>query len=319
MDALFFILPAFFSLSLLVAGIAQSSALYILIGTAFIDSGHVYTTIWRTILHPDERRSSRMYALVPFAVALFFCLWSYSNIPYMWNFVIYATLHHNIRQFYGITRWYQTLNKRASPWNTKFFYALTLLPVLAFHFRPGAAGGFYAPNDLFLFPDKFIYQFVTVYYLIHLAGWISYELYLLKTGIREWNRLSAMATALAVYGVTFFFAENVIQILLPLVFAHGIAYFGLMGLALNRTRTSQFPRFVKAIAIIVVTAIAFGALEAYIEEHWVGFGRTDLSIYEALIIGLYLVPVFSHFIFDAFIWKKAHREGHLIYQRSTTT
>lgn len=318
LDALFLILPAVVSLSLLLFGMAQNSTFYIILGTVIIDSGHVYTTIWRTLLHAEERKSSLMYIFVPIGVAVFFFTWAALSLPYLWSFVLYATIHHNIRQFYGVTRWYQSLNRRYSPWNTFFFYALTILPFIAFHFRPEAITGFYTPHDLVLWPNANVFLWLVRLYAIGLLAWVIYEVSLRAKGLHEFNRVTSMLTAFATYGITFYFGQSSMQILLPLVLTHGIAYFGLISLALQRTRKSAFSYWPKALVIVLGTAIFCGWLESYIEGHWIRFESIQISLLEALIIGLYLIPLFSHFIFDAFIWRKGHREGQLIYPPQPT-
>jgi hypothetical protein len=38
----------------------------------------------------------------------------------------------------------------------------------------------------------------------------------------------------------------------------------------------------------------------------------ERSLLSTVIIGLWLTPLFCHYAFDAWIWKKSHRESALV-------
>jgi hypothetical protein len=320
LDAVFIIAPALLSLAIALTGAAGESLVYAFVATALIDSGHVYTTMWRTWLHTDERKSAKLYyILVPLAVAAVFTLWLASGLPYFWSFVVYATLHHHIRQFYGVTRWYQALNRRASLASGRFLYAFALLPIVAYHFRSGAIDGYYSKHDLFLFPNGFVFKSLVCAWALVVVGWITFEVRTWKNGHHELNRVLSVAVPAALYAGCFFLGKTLPEVLFPLLFAHGISYFGLMSHSLVLTRKNRFQSFAIALAVILGTSCLFGTLEYFFEDRFLDFDQQTRSVLEAAFIAVYLVPLFCHYIFDARIWKKSHREGSLLFGRPAST
>ncbi|RYZ63932.1 MAG: hypothetical protein EOP05_22810, partial [Proteobacteria bacterium] len=291
-DAMFLIAPAFVSLLLAMSGVTGESLIYAFIATALIDSGHVYTTIWRTWLHAKERRSAKLYYFaVPILIAAIITGWLAFGLPYFWSFVVYATLHHHARQFYGISRWYQSLNKRLSIESGRFIYAFALLPIIAYHFRPDAIDGYYSQHDLILFKNETVYDLLNYAWDLLFLSWVVFEVRTWKSGVHEVNRIASIAVPALLYAGCFFIGETLPQILFPLLFAHGIAYFGLMSLSVERTRKETFKSFKMAFAIMLITACAFGTAEYFVEDEFLDFDKPIETIGMAFFIGLYLVPL----------------------------
>jgi hypothetical protein len=313
-EVIFFYLPGLISVvvAILFPELGTTSLVYGLLATALIDSGHVYTTVWRTWLYPDEFKSSNRYWLFPIGIFLFFAFWYYFNLPALWSFVMYATLYHHIRQVYGFSKWYQALNKRTDKISDYLLYSLALFPVIVYHFRPGVPGSYYTDHDLFLFPNLFIQKILILIYSLIWSGWISYELRLWKSGKKEVNRILSIAIPSLIFAYCFMVGNTVTQVLFPLLFVHGIAYCGVMGQTLHRTQNRRFKSHGIALIVVLMTAVIFGLSESWYEENFVRIA-TDLPAYvTAGIVGLYLTPLFSHYLFDAFIWKRNHRESSLI-------
>lgn len=315
-DASFLILPGFFALAFSFAFIrgANEPLLYALLAVGFIESGHVYTTFWRTYLHPEERRSSILYVAVPLAIFALFATWMYVGRAGMWSFVAYANIFHHVRQYYGFNRWYQGLAKRPEPLSDFFLYSLCLLPVVGYHFRSDAIKGYYSEADLLLFPQPTLLKATAIAFVTIAAAWVVFEVVRWRKGHREPGRILSIFTPATLYGVCFFFGTSISTILFPLVISHGCAYFGVMGESLRRTQKSRFPTFVRAVVVVVSTAVLLGGLEFYLELEWLDFSDAGPSgsLVASLVTGLYLVPLFSHFVFDAFIWRRKHRESPMM-------
>lgn len=313
-ELIFFYLPGLISVivAILFPELGTTSLLYGLLATALIDSGHVYTTAWRTWFYPDELRSSHRYWLFPLTFFLIFAVWYHFNLPGLWSFVVYTTLFHHIRQVYGFSKWYQALNKRADKVSDYFLYTLAIFPMIIYHFRPGVPANYYSDDDLFLFPDLFVTKVLIIIYSLIWSGWISYEFRLWKSGKKEINRILSVAIPSLIYGYCFLVGKNVTQVLFPLLFVHGIAYCGVMGQTLHRTQSKRFKSQTLALSVVLFTAVIFGLSEAWYEENFVRL-VTDLPPFvTAGIVGLYLTPLYCHYLFDAFIWKRSHRESSLI-------
>jgi hypothetical protein len=316
-DLTYFILPGVLSILLatLYPSLGETSLIYGFIATAFIDSGHVYTTVWRTYFHPEERSSHWVYLVTPVAVLFIFTSWYYLELPGMWSFVVYATLFHHLRQYYGFSKWYQQLNQRTDSTSDNFLYALCVLPFIAYHFRDGVVGGYYSTADLFLFPDQRILGICLGVYFLTLVAWVVREVSLYGKGIREPNRLLSVAFPSGVYAYCFLIGETITQTLFPLLFVHGVSYFAIMGQSLTRTRSKVFRSGSVALAIILLTGLIFGSGESWLEEEMTELLSEQPRGISSLVIGLSLTPLYCHYVFDAFIWKRGHRESALVYQR----
>jgi hypothetical protein len=311
-DALYLYLPGILSLfiGLILPAISETSLFYAFIATTFIDSGHVYTTLWRTYFHPEERRSSPIYFLTPLITLGLFSLWHFSQLPGLWLFVIYSTLFHHVRQFYGLSRWYQSLNKRSDPISNYFLYTLCIVPIIAFHFRPEIPENFYnAINDL-RSPSLLMFKIFILLYAFILTSWIVYEIRIWKKGVHEMNRVLSIGFPGIVYGHCFLIGRTNAQVLFPLLIIHGISYFSLLGEVLQKTQKKSFRNFGKGIFVVVVTALIFGPMEAWFEQTLLP--DKEEGVLASLSIGLYFTPLFCHYVFDAFIWKRSHREASLI-------
>ena len=66
----------------------------------------------RTLLNKEELISNPITILVPILIAILSFLWLYLKIPYYWSFYILITVFHNLRQGWGLVRWYEKKNKR---------------------------------------------------------------------------------------------------------------------------------------------------------------------------------------------------------------
>lgn len=305
--------PGLMSLGIALTGAFQTSLVYFFFALAFADSGHVYTTLWRTFAHPEERRRSRMYVWVPVAVAATFFAWSYFKIPYLWSFVVYATIHHNLKQFYGLTKWYEAINRRSVAWSGAFAKALMIIPVVFYHFRSTSVEGFYAPGDTLLYPSHALLTISLAIYALVILAWLFYETREWRRGYREYNRIAAVLFSAVLYGVAFGFGTSVPEVLYPLVIAHGTGYMALMALTLKRTRPGHFSNFKIGFAAMIFTAVCFGFFEHFFERNKIVFEAPAQTLLESALIGLYLVPLFCHFIFDRFLWRRSHWESARVY------
>lgn len=282
--------------------------LFSFVAAGFLDSGHVYTTLWRTYFRSSERKRTRVYLLAPPFFFILFFTWSYMQWSYLAAFVVYATVFHNVRQLLGISRWYQKLNRNWSRLSDIFLYLGCGLPFLIFHFRQGLLfTSYYGPDELFLFPNEQIYRTLVVVYGILCGLWLSFEAYRLYS-FQDFNRTLSVFFAGLFYGCAFIKGETVAQILFPLVVSHGFSYLALMILSLRRLEPLRFKGWMP-IAIVAVTALIFGGAEYWVEEEWMAINSSA----KALTTAILLTPLFCHYAFDAFLWKRSHPDSPQIY------
>jgi hypothetical protein len=318
-DAGFIYLPALLAIAFTMAfpDIAGTSMVYAILATVIVDSGHVYTTIWRTYFHGEELRSNpRLYILTPVIIAATFFIWAVTGLPGLWPFVVYATLFHHVRQYYGLLRWYEKLNGSFTKASTYFLWAFSGIPIVTYHFRFNVAQGYYSNMDLFSYPNATLTTIGISLWGLCALTWLGYEWRRYQKGHRDWNRVLLLGFTLVLYSWCFLRGRTLPEVLFPVLFGHGIAYFGVMSLSLQRTQKQRFKTFAVALAVILVTSVAFGFLENWVEGDYVEFRNFTVAdpagLWMAALVGLYLTPLFTHFALDAFIWTGRHRESRLI-------
>ncbi len=305
------------TVSLIWPDLDDESLLYGILAIGIIDSGHVYTTAWRTWLHPEEVKSRASYWIFPIFFCVFFTLWFYLKIPYLWTFVVYATFYHHARQIYGFSKWYQKLNHRTDKISDYVIYFLALFPLIIYHFRPEAIGEYYNENDMFLYPWEELRDVLLFLYFTGVFGWIVREYRLWKSGTREVNRILSIACPGIIYAYCFLVGTTITQILFPLLFLHGVAYFGVMGQSLTRTQ-KRFNRNYLAMMTVLGTAVILGLSESWFEEKIVPRELGENPLLSSLIVGISLTPLFCHYAFDAIIWRKNHRESGRVFASDTS-
>lgn len=278
------------------------------IAAGFLDSGHVYATVWRTYFRPTERKRTRLYWALPiFFFALFF-MWNYFEWKYLAAFVVYATVYHNVRQLLGISRWYQKLNRAWSKTSDIFLYLLCFWPFLIYHFRDTAtATHYYGTDELFAFPsDQLLNASISIYFII-VASWLGFELYR-NRAVKDFNRTLSVFFAGVFYGAAFLLSETAVQVLFPLVVSHGFSYLALTDFSLRKIEPRRYSGL-KPTLFILGTALVFGGAEFVLEGDWQKLGSAS----QAFTTALFLTPLFCHYYFDAFLWKRTHPDAPLIY------
>jgi hypothetical protein len=299
---------------------SPAAHLYAFCAVVLIDSGHVYTTAWRTYLRKEERQSHPIYWVAPLLVLSGVALWVWLRIPYLWAFVVYATAFHHIRQFYGMLRWYQRLNGRRCAPSAFFLYALTLLPLLLFHVRPPGSIQelvYYTNQDLFFAPHSELFHAGMALYGLTACAWLVFELALWSRGVHEPNRCFAVLGPALLYAFCFLWGDSIEEVLFPLLLAHGIPYLAIMSLSLTRLNARVFSTMAKVASLMTLTIAVFGVLEWLYEEHVIEISNAyvDLPVRfgDGFLIMVYLTPLLLHFIFDAYIWTGRHREATVVY------
>lgn len=285
--------------------------IYALLVRDFMDSGHIYATLWRTYLDPEERVRSKMYWLVPIIFMLLFFVWIYYRLPFLAAFVAYVTIFHNCRQFYGISKWYQRINNSYRKSSDFFLYANCFLPIVVAHFRTNYnSTTYYIKDTLFLHPDQNICNAFTLLYFAVLLCWFAYEIQLFVKKQFELNRVLSVALPSFIYGFAFMLGRSVAEILPALVISHGMGYFAMTSLAINKKNPRRFHSFYVSLATILLTAVFFGNILGALKEYFLA-GTSHVAM--ALILAAYITPFFCHYLFDAFIWKSKHPDSKIIY------
>ncbi len=285
-----------------VNGIPVLASIAMLIGIYFADAGHVYTTVFR---FDRSSKKYQVFILAPLVgFFLLFAIWPLSGLPGMWSLVIYMTLIHNLRQIFGIRRWYYRLEHRTDkPLSQYLFYLSYLLPFIAMHFHPQMSqSDFYLIRALWIHPSLQVYNLMFYGSFLLGATWIATELWQQKT----WKAMSSLYpfSQWAIYIYVFLFARSEMQMMLPLVVSHGVAYMALIHH--SRIKVYETSKWLP----IIMVALAGGAFEYFTEY---SESRLTSPLLASCLVALPLAALFTHYYADTFIWKGSDPDARKIY------
>ncbi len=275
----------------------------------FVDNGHVYTTFWRSRLNPREQDRSWRLLWVVLGVFLFLSIWAELELPGFWSFVIYATLFHNIRQLWGLHKWYGKLSRIGTTHGQDFlFHIFTVGPLLIHLVSPFRSSdlNYFVPGDLWHFPQPTVFWILLTIYLVSwvvLAAWSIHQAQMwLEKPVARWGLL----TPALVYAGVLVFANDLSSMLLPLVLSHGVAYYALMAQTSERLELQSRRGFYITLGLLFLAGVILGGL-----EEWGNSTRESMT--PDWIWALLLTPLFSHYVLDAFLWRRRHPQASVIF------
>ena len=293
-----------------------ASAILAVVVLLLLDSGHVYVSGWRTFRVAEDNPSfSRFLILLPLVFAASFA-WLASGWPGFWSFVIYFTVFHHIRQFYGVSRWYQHRNHRQCVWSNRFIYALLILPIAAFHFRRNWNFQIYRPGDILRFPSQTAFKVVLAIWILCLAAWLTFELRLWIQGTREPNRFLSILAPAALHGLCFFLGRNAVEVLFPLFAVHGVSYLAITVHGVRAIDSKGWRKNVGVVSVLVIgTAGLAGLWDSFIGDFDFAGAHTGATavVVQALLSAVLIAPNLWHYIVDGMMWKRDDPGALLIY------
>lgn len=318
-DLLFIIAPGLWCLALLKI-IPNDSILYtsLLVLLLTIDSSHIYSTFWRTIFDSTEfKRSKFLYLIAPLIIGLLLFSWFFFNIPFFWNFIIYLTVYHQIKQAVGLQKWYSKINHYFEQTSSNIMYACTIFSFMAFHFKTNPIViNFYSANDIFSYPNEFLFLVSISLLCLTMLYWLIFEVnnYLNKRFFI--NKFLLMLIFMSVQIWCFLLGSSMIEVILPQLVYHAVSYQASIIRTSKNLKRNNNKLLFKTITIVFFSLIiGFGAnqLENVINSNPNG------NLIPSLILALYMIPTLSHHLWDAFIWKKSHPDWYHIFELKENT
>ena len=299
----------------------------------FSDVGHVYTTIIKTWMDPGERKYSKQYWLTPLTILIIIVGWRYIfNFNYFWACVVYFDLWHNLKQGYGVMKWYESLNQQYYKLSKLFYYGLTLIPFAIFNVRVTNFSffnyytseqrpfelinehyDFLFLNHNFTFDNKYHF-FAVAFYILFLNIWLVWELnnYLTNNKLEK-IRLLAMVYYGSIYGYCFIFSQHFMEVLILLISSHGVPYLCMLYKRMDALQTVK-----KHYGKIIFGLLIFGGSMDYFYNTILNENERVLknpNPIELILIILYLLPVLTHFVWDGYLWKKDHPDSIKVYKK----
>ena len=321
-DLIAFYLPLLIALALVPlvpeasAGQGQVTAgflLYNLTVAMMIDHGHVYGTIIPVYFDRWRRRKlSWRAAVVPASVLVVgLILASFSNLWFS-TILAYLAIWHICRQHYG---WLVSLERKEladgqGRWrklDRLFFFATLLVPIYCWQSDLSSVKRrYFSDNDMAFALNADYWPVLHGVYAALVFAFLFSALWLVrKEGERSLGKiLFLLATFFWFYG-GLVVASNAIFFWVTLTICHGVSYH----IHINRYWTSSFggepPGWFRinrawktGAYLVIVTAISVFILTT--RRRWLGEGEG----WRIALVNFFLI---SHYVFDAFIWRKGFR------------
>lgn len=273
----------------------------------FLDTGHTYTTGFRTYFRKEEFLRNKTYLIAPIIVFGIVFGWNYSGAPYFWNALIYLTFFHHIRQYYGVFRWYAKLNNYPVKNEHWHLYLLLTIPFVLFHFREINYEPLYQRSEIMFFPALPYFNYL-------FAAFTCYFLFITMTMVRKYARKEVSAGLLLsfvfptlLHYICFFFFKHSYQILMPILCIHGLTYLLLINHSCHKL--SDTPKNSGMVwAMILGAIILFSGFEYFTIDQFGIFNGNVFrgNMFLCLLISLSLLPNILHYYYDGFLWKKDH-------------
>jgi len=294
------------------------------------DVAHVWSSLYRTYLDPDEYSRRPLLYLLPIPIFLFlsFRIHYYSPVLF-WTLLAYVAIYHFIKQNYGFLVLYKV--KKGESSSLDFYldkwtlYAGALAPVLWWHATPTRHFDWFNAGEEFAFRiDPVFAREIGLVYFLFLGLYLIRQVYVWRT-LRYFNpgKQLIMAAHYLTWAVGIYATDNPLISAAFLNLFHGIPFLAIIWYYCNRkwsdpvrsTRSkllaflSQRKRWYLFYLLIFVPAL----LE---ETIWDGFVwqvyMPDLLALPlpqvdhfamSLFVAALSLPQILHYFLDAWIWK----------------
>ena len=294
-----------------------------LVFVVFIDVGHVYATLYRTYLDPEEfpRRRSLYLGLPVACWCAGTALHSLSPLAF-WRALAYLAVFHFVRQQYGFMRAYSRLEGEKPAWENRLeaaaVYATMLYPLVYWHADPSRRFWWFVQGDF-----------------VALRGWAApwagaaYAALLLAFAARQAARARAglavhpgklaiaFSTAAAWY-VGIVATNSDFAFTVTNVVAHGVPYYALVWLYGRRAwkdggwreawhRPAAAVLFVGALLLLAYAEEGVWDLLVWKEHAGAFFGAAlewaPSAALLSVLVPLLALPQATHYLLDAWLWR----------------
>ncbi|TGK03089.1 hypothetical protein EHQ53_06465 [Leptospira langatensis] len=294
-----------------------------------VDVSHVYSTLFRAYWDKEVwNRKKTLLTLTPlFCFVFALILYSFGKLVF-WSAVAYLAVFHFIRQQYGFLALYSRKEEGSSNlsllWDKVTLYAVTILPVVYWHLTPDTRRfEWFMEGDFFYFPNELLAKSVHVLFWIWLLGYaISQIYYLLNEKQISLGKILLITNTSLVWYIGIVYLNDDFAFTLTNVINHGIPYIALV-FAYSSFRRKNLPSvfysaFQKGILallpfVLILIILAFSEewlWDSFVwREHSDLFGnksviRSELGLgFEFILVPLFFLPQFTHYILDGFLWK----------------
>jgi hypothetical protein len=289
-----------------------------LIFVVFIDVAHVWSTLFRVYLDPEERkRRPLLYAVAPLlAYGLGVAVHAHSA-DLFWRVLAYVAAWHFIRQQVG---WMVLYGRRAGSserelhFDRAAIFAATLGPVVWWHARLPRAFWWFREGDFIGGLPEWVGTVALGIHGVVLVGWVLQALVFRR--FHSGKALLLFATWLSWFG-GIVLAESDLTFTVMNVALHGVPYLVLLHrYARGRDAEGGYEKFSWLLRfgvpgfLMTLWALAFVEEALWDKLVWhdhpmiFGAGGWELEgVVLALVVPLLSLPQTTHYVLDGFIWK----------------
>jgi hypothetical protein len=290
-----------------------------------VDVAHVWATGFRTYFDRVElARRPLLYAGVPSAALVAGALLYRAGPMVFWRSLAYLAIFHFVRQQYGWVALYRARagETRGRAVDAIAVYAATLYPLLYWHTHLPRRFDWFLRGDIVALPawmepvGRVLYALALGAYAVRSAyrwlvrrrGCAGKDVVVLTTAVAWFVGIVAIDSDYA------FTATNVL--------IHGVPYFALVFLVARRSAgASLFARTLPAFLGLLWVVAYFEELAwdraVWQERAWLFGPAWDAAAsLKPLVVPLLAVPQATHYVLDAFLWRRKDNSGVAALLRS---
>jgi len=289
-----------------------------------VDVTHVWSSLYRTYLDPDEfRRRRDRYLLTPLACfGAGVVLYSLGSLVF-WRALAYLAVLHFVRQQYGFVMVYRhragerggadaALDKAA-------IYASMLYPLAYWHATPGRLFTWFVAGDFLTLPRWTAGVAGLVYGAVLVAFAARQAQRALRREPLSWGKIGVVSSTAATWYIGIVAFNSDFAFTVTNVVAHGVPYMALVWLYGRRKwaserswRTAMHHPALAGVFVGVALLLAYleeGVWDALVwREHGVFFGGVQATAALSdglltLVVPALILPQATHYVLDAWIWK----------------
>lgn len=328
-DLLAFTAPAIVALALVPLGpwLAPSGATPLWGWVAFVllvDVAHVWSTLYRTYLDPQElRRRTLLYVGAPLAAYGLGVSLASISFETFWRGVAYLAVFHFVRQQYGWVRLYgrqdRGLTRADRHLDAVAVYAATVYPLLWWHAHLPRSFVWFTPEDFVPgLPVTVVEALTPVYALVLVAFFARQAQRGLQQGEWPWGKTLLVATTAACWGVGIVAVDSDWAFTVTNVIIHGVPYVAFLWVYGRRQGHRAgtvlgwlFGGAHWGVFLLVLGGLAYGEELLWDRSLWHDRGALfpvgPWTLPEGAVIywmPLLAVPQITHYILDGFIWRR---------------
>lgn len=299
-------------------------------GVLLIDVAHVWSTIFRVYLDPDEfRRRPGVYLLVPVAgLVIGVGLYSLGSTTF-WRCLAYLAVFHFVRQQYGWVMLYRARcgeRDRLGRWiDTTAIYLATVYPLAYWHAHLPRRFNWFLAGDFAALPEL-------AEQLLRPVFWLALALYFARSLYRRfaegWSNpgkdVVVATTALCWYvGIVTFDSDYAFTV--TNVVIHGVPYLVLVywyGWVRRTGEPRPAVRHGRALLLFLATVWTLAFAEELLwdrvvwhERGWLFGPGWRADNLKWLLVPLLALPQLTHYVLDGIIWRRGGNPGFTLVGR----